>query len=114
MGRLPVIVTLDNLDEEALVRIISEPKNALAKQYVKLFEMDGIELVFEEGAYREIAHQAIEREIGARGLRSIIEGVMMKPMFTLPSRTDVAKAIITPEFIRGEADITLVLKDEVK
>ena len=110
VGRLPVIVALDNLDEDALVRIISEPKNSLSKQYVKLFELDGIELVFEEGAFREIAHQAIEREIGARGLRSIIEGVMMKPMFELPSRTDVKRAIITAEFIRGEAELKLELK----
>ena len=110
VGRLPVIVALDNLDEDALVRIISEPKNALAKQYVKLFEMDGIELIFEEGAYREIAHQAIEREIGARGLRSIIEGIMMKPMYDLPSRTDVKAAIITPEFVRGESELKLILK----
>ena len=111
VGRLPVIVALDNLDEDALVRIISEPKNSLSKQYVKLFEMDGIELVFEEGAFREIAHQAIEREIGARGLRSIIEGIMMKPMFELPSRTDVKRAIITAEFVRGEAELKLELKD---
>ena len=110
VGRLPVIVALDNLDEDALVRIISEPKNSLAKQYVKLFEMDGIELVFEEEAYREIAHRAIEREIGARGLRSIIEGIMMKPMFELPSRTDVKRAIVTAEFVRGEADLKLELK----
>ena len=111
VGRLPVIVALDNLDEDALVRIISEPKNSLSKQYVKLFEMDGIELVFEEDAFREIAHQAIEREIGARGLRSIIEGIMMKPMFELPSRGDVAKAIITPEFVKGEDELKLILKD---
>jgi len=112
VGRLPVIVALDNLDEDALVRIISEPKNSLSKQYIKLFEMDGIELVFEEGAFREIAHQAIEREIGARGLRSIIEGIMMKPMFTLPSRDDVEKAIITAGFVRGEEELKLVLKDK--
>ena len=114
VGRLPVIVTLDNLDEDALVRIISEPKNSLAKQYKKLFELDGIELVFEDGALREIAHQAIEREIGARGLRSIIESIMMKPMFELPSRDDVEKAIITPEFVRGEAELKLILKEEAK
>ena len=110
VGRLPVIVTLDNLDEDALVRIISEPKNSLAKQYKKLFELDGIELVFEDGALREIAHQAIEREIGARGLRSIIESIMMKPMFELPSRNDVEKAIITAGFVRGEEELKLVLK----
>jgi ATP-dependent Clp protease ATP-binding subunit ClpX len=73
--------------------------------------MDGIELVFEDGAFREIAHQAIEREIGARGLRSIIEGIMMKPMFELPSRTDVKRAIITAEFVRGEAELKLELKN---
>ena len=112
VGRLPVIVTLDNLDEDALVRIISEPKNSLEKQYKKLFELDGIELVFEEDALREIAHQAIEREIGARGLRSIIESIMMKPMFELPSRDDVKKAIITPEFVRGEAELKLILKEK--
>ena len=111
VGRLPVIVALDNLDEDALVRIISEPKNSLSKQYEKLFEMDGIELVFEEGAYREIAHLAIEREIGARGLRSIIEGIMMKPMYELPSRKDVKKVIITAEFVRGEGELHLILKD---
>ena len=110
VGRLPVIVALDNLDEDALVRIISEPKNSLSKQYVKLFELDGIELVFEEGAFREIAHQAIEREIGARGLRSIIEGVMMKPMFELPSEENVEKIVITAGFVRGEEELKRIYK----
>ena len=85
VGRLPVIVTLDNLDENALIRILKEPKNAIYKQYQKLFKMDGIELTFDDEALNEIAKLAIERNTGARGLRSIIENVMMKPMFEIPS-----------------------------
>ncbi|MBE6627289.1 MAG: ATP-dependent Clp protease ATP-binding subunit ClpX [Ruminococcaceae bacterium] len=108
VGRLPVIVTLDNLDENALVRILKEPKNALYKQYQKLFEMDGIELEFEEGAFEAIAHLAIERKTGARGLRSIIEGLMMKPMFELPSKEGVKKAIVTADFINGTAELTVI------
>ncbi len=110
VGRLPVIVTLDNLDEAALVRILKEPKNAIYKQYQKLFEMDGIELEFEDGAFEAIAHLAIERNTGARGLRSIIEGLMMKPMFELPSTEGVKKAVVTADFINGKADLT-VIKD---
>ena len=110
VGRLPVIVALDNLDEAALVRIIKEPKNALYKQYQKLFEMDGITLEFEDAAFDEIARLAIERETGARGLRSIIEGIMMKPMYELPSETDVEKVIVTPEFVKGEAELTVIRK----
>ncbi len=108
VGRLPVIVTLDNLDEAALVRILKEPKNAIYKQYQKLFEMDGIELEFEEGAFEAIAHLAIERNTGARGLRSIIEGLMMKPMFELPSTAGVKKAIVTANFIRGEEELKII------
>ena len=108
VGRLPVIVTLDNLDENALIRILKEPKNALYKQYQKLFEMDGIELMFEDGAFEAIAHLAIERNTGARGLRSIIEGLMMKPMFELPSTEGVKKAIVTADFINGKADLTVI------
>ena len=108
VGRLPVIVTLDNLDETALVRILKEPKNAIYKQYQKLFEMDGIELEFEDGAFEAIAHLAIERNTGARGLRSIIEGIMMKPMFELPSTEGVKKAIVTADFIKGNSELTLI------
>jgi len=111
VGRLPVIVALDNLDEAALVRIIKEPKNALYKQYQKLLEMDGIILEFEDEAFEAIAHLAIERNTGARGLRSILEGIMMKPMYELPSRNDVEKAIITAGFVKGEEDLRLVLKE---
>ncbi len=108
VGRLPVIVTLENLDEAALVRIIKEPKNSLAKQYKKLFDLDGIELEFEDEAYKAIAHLAIERETGARGLRSIIEGLMMKPMFELPSLPDAKKVIVTAGFVKGDEELTVI------
>ena len=108
VGRLPIIVSLDNLDEEALVRIIKEPKNSLSRQYEKLFSLDGIELCFEEEAYRAIAHLAIERNTGARGLRSIVEGIMLKPMYELPSEKDVEKIVITPGYVRGEEELTVI------
>lgn len=110
VGRLPVIVALDNLDEAALVRIIKEPRNALYKQYQKLLEMDGIALEFEDSAFEAIAHLAIERNTGARGLRSILEGLMMKPMYELPSRNDVQKVIITAGFVKGEEELTVITK----
>ena len=108
VGRLPVIVTLENLDEDALVKIIRDPKNSLYKQYKKLFSLDGIELEVEDDAFRAIARLAIEREIGARGLRSIIEGLMMKPMYELPSTEGVKKVVITKEFVNGTADLTVI------
>ena len=108
VGRLPVIVSLDNLDEDALVRIIKEPKNALYKQYQKLFKFDGIELEFEDDAFRAIAHLAIERKTGARGLRAIIEGIMMKPMYELPSDKTVTKVIVTAKYVKGEEPITVI------
>ena len=112
VGRLPVIVSLDNLDEESLVRIIKEPKNSLSKQYKKLFSLDGIELEFDEEAFRAVAKLAIERETGARGLRAILEGVMMQPMFELPSTEGVKKVVVTPAFIRGEEDITVITEEK--
>ena len=111
VGRLPVIVSLDNLDEDALVRIIKEPKNALYKQYQKLFKIDGIELEFEDEAFRAIAHLAIERNTGARGLRAIIEGIMMKPMYELPSDKTVKRVIVTAKYVKGLEDITII-RDE--
>ena len=110
VGRLPVIVALENLDESALVRILREPKNALFKQYQRLFEMDGIQLEFEDEAFEAIAKLAIERNTGARGLRSIIEGVMMKPMYELPGRTNVERAIVTAAFVRGDEELKLIMK----
>ena len=110
MGRLPVIVGLENLDVDALVRIMREPKNSLEKQYKKLFSMDDMELEFTDSALHEIAERAIERNTGARGLRSIIEETLTDLMFELPSRNDVARVIIDDRCIRGEAAAELVLK----
>ena len=110
VGRLPVIVGLENLDVDALVRIMREPKNSLEKQYKKLFSMDDMELEFTDSALREIAERAIERNTGARGLRSIIEETLTDLMFELPSRNDVARVIIDDRCIRGEAAAELVLK----
>lgn len=114
IGRLPVIVTLENLTEEALVRIISEPKNALLKQYRKLFSLDNVELEIEPEAVKAVARKAIERKTGARGLRSILEGVMTDIMYDLPSRDDVVKCIITEDTIVNNGSPKLVLKNENK
>ena len=108
VGRLPIIVTLDNLDEDALVRILTEPRNALCRQYGKLLEMDGVELEFEPDALKAIAAKAIARKSGARGLRAIIEDALMGTMFDLPSRSDVAKVVVTPEVISEGKEPTLV------
>ena len=108
VGRLPIIVTLENLDEDALVKILTEPKNALVKQYARLMELDGMELEFEPAALREIAHMAIERKSGARGLRAIMEKALLDTMFELPVREDIAKVVVTPQVIRDGAKPTLV------
>ncbi|MBZ9688980.1 ATP-dependent Clp protease ATP-binding subunit ClpX [Clostridium estertheticum] len=100
VGRLPIVVTLEALDEEALVKILSEPKNALIKQYKKLFEMDNVELEFEEQALKAIAKEAIKRKTGARGLRSIIEDTMKEIMFDIPSNEQVSKVIVNEDTIR--------------
>src|SRR5690625_3389900 len=102
IGRLPIIASLQPLDQDTLIEILTTPKNALVKQYQKLFEMDDIELEFEKEALVEIANNAIERNTGTRGLRSIIESIMLDIMFELPSRTDIAKCIITKETVLNE------------
>lgn len=112
IGRLPAIVTLKELSEDALVRILTEPKNALVKQYKKLFEIDNVELEFEPEAIKAIAKQAIERKTGARGLRSIIEKVMTDIMYEIPSREDVAKCIVTEGTITDSVQPTLVFASE--
>ncbi|MBE7682970.1 MULTISPECIES: ATP-dependent protease ATP-binding subunit ClpX [Paenibacillus] len=99
VGRLPVISTLEPLDEDTLVRILSEPKNALTKQYQKLLELDNVNLVFEPGALLAIAKEAIKRNTGARGLRAIIEGIMLEIMYEVPSREDVTNCVITEEVV---------------
>ncbi|MEH7504281.1 ATP-dependent protease ATP-binding subunit ClpX [Neobacillus drentensis] len=111
IGRLPVIASLEQLDEEALIEILTKPKNALVKQYQKMLEIDDVELQFEEGALTEIAKKAIERKTGARGLRSIIEGIMLDVMFDLPSRDDITKCVITKETVINNSVPTLLLED---
>ncbi len=110
VGRIPVVVALDSLDKDSLVRIIKEPKNALTRQYIKLFGLDGIVLEFDDSAAQAVAELAIERNTGARGLRSIFENAMMQLMYELPSRDDVLKVIITGGFIKGLEDATIILK----
>lgn len=100
VGRLPIVVTLDQLDEDALVRILQEPRNALCKQYQQLLALDGIELTFEDDALRQIAHEAIERRCGARGLRAIIEKVMLDTMFDLPGMDNVAGCVIDTDSLK--------------
>lgn len=99
VGRLPIVVTLDQLGENELVRILTEPKNALVRQYMYLMDLDGVELQFEPEALKVIAHQAIERKCGARGLRAIIEEILMETMFELPSRNDVKQCVITEKCV---------------
>ena len=111
-GRLPVVVTLDSLDVEALIRILKEPKNALIKQYEHFLAMDNVELVFEEGALKAIAEEAMKRSAGARGLRAIIESIMRDVMYEVPSRADVKKCIVTEEVIREHKPPTLVLEEQ--
>lgn len=111
VGRLPVIATLNSLNEEALVKILKEPKNALVKQYQKLFEMDNVILEFEDEALSVIAKEAIERKTGARGLRSILEDVMLNVMYEIPSRDDVDKCIITKDTIVNRMEPILILTD---
>ncbi|MGJ8728869.1 ATP-dependent protease ATP-binding subunit ClpX [Listeria aquatica] len=111
IGRLPVIATLEQLDEETLVSILTQPKNALVKQYQKMLELDDVELEFTDGALLEIAREAIHRKTGARGLRSIIERIMLDVMFEIPSRDDIVKCIITKEAVTGEEYPQMQLND---
>ena len=108
VGRLPVVATLEELDVEALVEILTEPKNALTKQYSKLFEMEGVEVDFREDGLRAIAEKAMERKTGARGLRSILEGVLLESMYNIPSQDDVSKVVIDESVIKGDSEPLLV------
>ena len=112
IGRVPIIVTLDLLDEEALMRIITEPKNAMVKQYKKLLEFDGVELVFEDDAIREIAKQSAERKTGARGLRAIMEKTMLDTMFTIPSAEKAVKCIVSAAAVRGEEKPQIIYSED--
>ncbi|CAB4616571.1 unannotated protein [freshwater metagenome] len=112
IGRLPVFTAVNKLDRAALVAVLSEPKNALVKQYMKLFDLDDVELEFTPAALDEIADQALARGTGARGLRAILEEVLLHVMYDVPSRTDVGKVIITEEVVRENANPTLVPREE--
>ena len=114
VGRLPVVVTLDSLDEESLVQILTEPRNALVKQYQKIFAMDGVDLVFTKEAIASIAREAQKRKTGARALRSIMEENMLDIMYEIPSLTNVTKCIITHEVIDKKETATLIYNDEIE
>ncbi len=111
VGRLPVIATLEELDVPALVQILTEPRNSLTKQYSKLFEMEGVEVDFREDGLRAVAERAMDRKTGARGLRSILEGVLLDSMYNIPSRSDVSKVVIDESVIRGDSEPLLVYQN---
>ena len=111
VGRLPVVATLEELDDDALMQILTEPKNSLTKQYGKLFEMEGVEVDFREDALRAVAAKAMERKTGARGLRSILESVLLDTMYQLPSAEGVTKVVIDASVIRGESDPMLIYEN---
>ncbi|MCG7259022.1 MULTISPECIES: ATP-dependent Clp protease ATP-binding subunit ClpX [unclassified Corynebacterium] len=113
IGRLPVLTHVGHLDEDALVRVLTEPKNSLVRQYQRLFDMDGVRLTFEDEALREIAHKALARETGARGLRSIMETLLLPTMFAIPEDEETGEVIITGACARGEAEPTLLTHEEV-
>ena len=114
VGRLPVIATLEELDEDALVQILTEPKNALTKQYGKLFDMEGVDLEFRPDALTAIAKRALLRKTGARGLRSILEGVLLDTMYDIPSEVDVSKVVIDESVISGDSKPLLIYAEKDK
>jgi ATP-dependent Clp protease ATP-binding subunit ClpX len=113
VGRLPVITSVHNLDREALIRILTEPRNALVRQYRRLFELDGVDLELTEDALEAVADQAILRGTGARGLRAILEEVLMSVMYEVPSRKDVERVVITAEVVLQNVNPTLVPRGTV-
>ncbi len=112
VGRLPVIATLEELNEDALVRILTEPKNALTKQYTKLFDMEDCEIDFRDDALHAIAKKAMERKTGARGLRSIMEKILLDTMYDLPSEKDVTKVVIDESVVNGESQPYLIYESK--
>jgi ATP-dependent Clp protease ATP-binding subunit ClpX len=114
IGRLPVVATLDELDEDALISILTEPKNALVKQYQRLFEFEDVRLRFADGALRAVSRQALQRRAGARGLRAILENAMLDLMYEIPSRDDIEEVVVGEEVIEQGADPMLVLKREAE
>lgn len=114
IGRLPVVATLESLDEEALMTILTQPKNALTKQYAKLFKMEGVELEFREDALREVAKKALERKTGARGLRSILEQALLDVMYDIPSMENLSKVVIDEGVIDGKTQPIMIFEDSPK
>ena len=114
VGRLPVIATLEDLDEDSLVKILTLPKNALVKQYGRLFEMEDVKLTFAEDALRAIAARAIKRKTGARGLRSILEGILLDTMFELPGLEEVEETAVNAEVVEGRAKPLYIYADRRK
>ena len=108
IGRLPVMATVDDLERLQLVQILTEAKNALTKQYARMLEMDGVDLVFTDDALEAVADLAMKRGTGARGLRAVLEEVLLNTMFDLPSRSDVAKVVVDEQVVREKANPTLV------
>ena len=108
VGRLPIIATLEELDAEALIRILTEPRNALTKQYAKMFEMEGVEIDFRDDGLQAVAERAMERKTGARGLRSILEGILLESMYTIPSTPEVAKIVVDESVVKGDSEPLLV------
>ena len=111
VGRLPVIAPMRELREEDLVRILKEPKNALTKQYAKLFEMESVDLEFRSDALKAVARKALERKTGARGLRSILEGVLLDTMYEIPSQSEVSKVVIDESVIEGKSKPLLIYEN---
>jgi len=111
VGRLPVIATLDDLDEDSLVEILTTPRNALVKQYQSLFEMEDVRLEFSDDAIKAIAHRAIARKTGARGLRSIMESILLGSMYELPGLDDVEEIVINKEVVEGPAEPLYIYSD---
>ncbi len=114
VGRLPIVATLEELDEKALIQILTEPKNALIKQYKHLFEMEGAELEFREDSLSAIAKKAMARKTGARGLRTIVENVLLNTMYELPSADNISKVVVDESVILGTTEPLLVYETEKK
>jgi ATP-dependent Clp protease ATP-binding subunit ClpX len=108
IGRLPITATLEDLDEKTLVKILQEPKNSLIKQYQELFKLEGVKLIFKVNAVEEIAHKAINKKTGARGLRSILENILLKTMFNLPTQNNIEEVVIDIGAAKGESDPIMV------
>ena len=108
IGRLPITATLEDLDEKSLVKILLEPKNSLIKQYQELFKLEGVKLVFKDNAIKEIANKAINKKTGARGLRSILENILLKTMFDLPSQENIEEIIIDTGAVKGTSQPIIV------